>query len=176
MPKITNGWFFRAESFFSVARYLDEVTWRLEPRGAEFPLLFSWRGLSAFLRGALPAPGPRHLRRAGIGAVAGAPDGIPEADAADGGVHDLPDRDGHAFPDADGLSSARLLRLTKYGLEPVTVEQTDHYKVMREFCADPAGFVEGVIDEWTPRRREDDQFFRTPRFVKMRGSRDGFSP
>jgi hypothetical protein len=29
----------------------------------------------------------------------------------------------------------------------VTVEQTDHYKVMREFCADPAGFVEAVIDE-----------------------------
>ena len=42
---------------------------------------------------------------------------------------------------------ARLLRLTKYGLEPVTVEQTDHYKVMREFCADPAGFVEAALDE-----------------------------
>src|SRR5437763_13098842 len=25
LPKITTGWFFRAESFFSVARYLDEV-------------------------------------------------------------------------------------------------------------------------------------------------------
>jgi predicted ATPase len=25
LPKITKGWFFRAESFFSVARYLDEV-------------------------------------------------------------------------------------------------------------------------------------------------------
>src|SRR6195256_1346428 len=25
LPKITNGWFFRAESFFSVARYLDQV-------------------------------------------------------------------------------------------------------------------------------------------------------
>src|SRR5512139_2648301 len=24
LPKITNGWFFRAETFFSVARYLDE--------------------------------------------------------------------------------------------------------------------------------------------------------
>jgi hypothetical protein len=30
--------------------------------------------------------------------------------------------------------------------------------VTREFCADPAGFVEAVIEEWTPRRREDDQF------------------
>jgi predicted ATPase len=41
--------------------------------------------------------------------------------------------------------NARLLRLTKYGLEPVTVEQTDHFKVMCEFCGDPAGFVEAVI-------------------------------
>jgi predicted ATPase len=42
---------------------------------------------------------------------------------------------------------ARLLRLSKYGLEPVTVEQTDHYKVMREFCDDPAGVVEAAIAE-----------------------------
>ena len=54
--------------------------------------------------------------------------------------------------------NAALLRLTKYGLEPVTVEATDHFRIMREFCDDPAGFVEGVIDEWTPNRREDDQF------------------
>jgi hypothetical protein len=29
----------------------------------------------------------------------------------------------------------------------VTVDQTDHYKVMREFCDDPAGFVEAAIAE-----------------------------
>jgi predicted ATPase len=46
--------------------------------------------------------------------------------------------------------NARLLRLSKYGLEPVTVEQTDHYKVMREFCDDPAGFVEAAIEELDP--------------------------
>ena len=42
---------------------------------------------------------------------------------------------------------ARLLRLSKYGLEPVTVKETDHYKVMREFCDDPAGFMEAVMAE-----------------------------
>jgi predicted ATPase len=42
---------------------------------------------------------------------------------------------------------ARLLWLSKYGLEPVAVEHTDHYKVMREFCNDPAGFVEAVVEE-----------------------------
>jgi predicted ATPase len=29
----------------------------------------------------------------------------------------------------------------------VAVEQTDHYKVMREFCDDPTGFVEAVMAE-----------------------------
>ena len=32
LPKITNGWFFRAESFFSVARYLDEAARGNGPR------------------------------------------------------------------------------------------------------------------------------------------------
>src|ERR1700704_5083632 len=35
LPKVTNGWFFRAESFFSVARYLDEVS--MEPGSGGLP-------------------------------------------------------------------------------------------------------------------------------------------
>jgi len=49
--------------------------------------------------------------------------------------------------DADGLSQRAPVRLSKYGLDPVAVEQTDHYKVMREFCNDPTGFVEAVVEE-----------------------------
>jgi predicted ATPase len=40
LPKITNGWFFRAESFFSIARYLDEVA--LEPGSGGPPPRSSW--------------------------------------------------------------------------------------------------------------------------------------
>jgi len=69
-----------------------------------FPLLFARRGFSALLRRAVPAAGHLHLRRAGIRVVALPPDGIFEANAPDGAVHDLSDRHGHAFPDADGLS------------------------------------------------------------------------
>jgi hypothetical protein len=29
----------------------------------------------------------------------------------------------------------------------VTVKDTDHYRVMREFCEDPAGFVEAAMEE-----------------------------
>ena len=46
-----------------------------------------------------------------------------------------------AYPDAT------LLRLTKYGLEPVSLKDTDHFKVMREFCDDPKGFIEAAIEE-----------------------------
>jgi predicted ATPase len=41
----------------------------------------------------------------------------------------------------------RLLRLSKYGLETVTIQQTDHFRVMQEFGADPAGFVEAALAE-----------------------------
>ena len=43
--------------------------------------------------------------------------------------------------------NASLLRLGKYGLEPVTLEQTDHFRLIREFCADPAGFLQTMLDE-----------------------------
>src|SRR5262249_18496525 len=43
--------------------------------------------------------------------------------------------------------SARLLRLAKYGLEPITLQETDHYRLMREFCADPASFIETMMEE-----------------------------
>lgn len=42
---------------------------------------------------------------------------------------------------------ATLLKLTKSGLEPVTVKDTDHYKIMREFCEDPKAFVEAAMEE-----------------------------
>ncbi|RDJ27397.1 hypothetical protein DWF00_10585 [Bosea caraganae] len=42
---------------------------------------------------------------------------------------------------------ARQLGLTKYGRDPVTIEQTQHFRIMREFCADPEVFVETMMEE-----------------------------
>jgi predicted ATPase len=42
---------------------------------------------------------------------------------------------------------ATLLRLSKYGLDPIAVEDTDHYRLMREFWSDPAGFIETMLEE-----------------------------
>jgi predicted ATPase len=40
-----------------------------------------------------------------------------------------------------------LLRLSKHGLEPVTVEETEHFRIMREFWTDPAGFMKTMLEE-----------------------------
>ena len=152
LPKITNGWFFRAESFFSVARYQDEVNNEYipgVPRGTPPDYLSHSHG-EGFLRFF-----EERCQQQGIFI-------FDEPESALSPARQLEflklmrrmDRSGYcqiimathspvlmAYPDA------RLLRLSKYGLEPVRVEDTDHYKVMREFCDDPAGFVEAAIDE-----------------------------
>jgi predicted ATPase len=150
LPKVTHGWFFRAESFFSVARYLDEV--QAEdianvPHGTPPDFLSHSHG-EGFLRFFL-----ERCQRQGIFI-------FDEPESALSPARQIEflkllrrmDRSGmcqvimatHA-PMLMAYPDARLLRLTKYGLEPVSVEHTDHYKVIREFCVDPAGFVEAAI-------------------------------
>jgi predicted ATPase len=149
LPKITKGWFFRAESFFSVARYLDKAA-RDDPFGGPPPDFLSHSHGEGFLRFF-----EERCQRQGIFI-------FDEPESALSPVRqieflkllqmmDKSDRiqvimATHS-PMLMAYPNATLLRLSKYGLEPVTVEQTDHYKVMREFCNDPAGFVEAVVEE-----------------------------
>lgn len=158
LPKITNGWFFRAESFFSVARYLDEAA---RSSGGMAPDFLSYSHGEGFLRFF-----EERCQRQGIFI-------FDEPESALSPARQMEflklmwrmEQSTHCqilmathSPMLMAYPGARLLRLSKYGLEPVSVEQTDHYKVTREFCNDPRGFVEAVIDEWTPRRRDVDQF------------------
>jgi predicted ATPase len=152
LPKITNGWFFRAESFFSVARYQDEVN--LEdipgvPPGTPPDFLSHSHG-EGFLRFF-----EERCQRQGIFI-------FDEPESALSPARQIEflklmrrmDNSGNCqiimathSPVLMAYPNARLLRLSKYGLEPVTVEQADHYRVMREFCADPATFIDAVMDE-----------------------------
>ena len=146
LPKITNGWFFRAESFFTIARYLDQAAraalaappdFLSHSHGEGFLRFFEERcqrqGLFIFdePESALSPSRQieflkllRRMDRSGISQVIMAT---------------------HA-PILMAYPGAKLLQLNKYGLEPVTVEATDHYRLMREFWADPRGFVEAMID------------------------------
>src|ERR1700704_6178611 len=160
LPKITNGWFFRAESFFSVARYLDRAAVEAGERPSAPDFLSHSHG-EGFLRFF-----EERCQRQGI-FIFDEPESAlsPSRQIEFLKLLRRMDRSGicqvimatHS-PMLMAYPGARLLRLAKYGLEPVTVEQTDHYRVTREFCADPRGFVEAAIAEWTPNRREADQF------------------
>jgi predicted ATPase len=148
LPKITNGWFFRAESFFSVARYLDEAA--REPLSGPPPDFLSHSHGEGFLLFF-----EERCRRQGI-FIFDEPESAlsPSRQMEFLKLMRRMDTSGHCqiimathSPMLMAYPNARLLRLTKYGLDPVTVKDTDHYKVMQEFCADPAGFVEAVIEE-----------------------------
>ena len=152
LPKITNGWFFRAESFFSVARYLDEANLEQIPGvpGGIPPDFLSHSHGEGFLRFF-----EERCQRQGIFI-------FDEPESALSPARQMEflklmrrmEEIGHCqiimathSPMLMAYPGARLLRLTKYGLEPVSVKDTDHYKVMREFCEDPKGFVEAVLEE-----------------------------
>jgi predicted ATPase len=147
LPKITNGWFFRAESFFSVARYVDQAALDVGDLPPNFLSHSHGEGFLRFFQ--------ERCQRQGIFI-------FDEPESALSPARQMEflklmrrmDDMGHCqiimathAPMLMAYPGAQLLRLTKYGLEPVTVKETDHYKVMREFCDDPKGFVEAAIGE-----------------------------
>ena len=149
LPKITNGWFFRAESFFSVARYLDEVA--IEPgSGGTPPDFLSHSHGEGFLRFF-----EERCQRQGI-FIFDEPESAlsPSRQIEFLKLLRRMDRSGicqvimatHS-PMLMAYPGARLLRLSKYGLEPVTVEDTDHYRLMREFWSDPKAFMDTMLAE-----------------------------
>jgi len=149
LPKITNGWFFRAESFFSVARYLDQVAQEY-PMGGAPPDFLSHSHGEGFLRFF-----SERCQRQGI-FIFDEPESAlsPSRQIEFLKLLRMMDTSGHCqvimathSPMLMAYPNATLLRLTKYGLEPTTVKETDHYKALREFFDDPGGFVEAAIGE-----------------------------
>jgi predicted ATPase len=149
LPKITNGWFFRAESFFSIARYLDKAALD-DPFGGPPPDFLSHSHGEGFLRFF-----EERCQKQGIFIFDEPESALSPARQME--FLKLMRRMEQSTicqvimathsPMLMAYPNARLLRLSKYGLEPVTVKYTDHYKIMREFCDDPAGFVEAVMAE-----------------------------
>lgn len=144
LPKVGQGWFFRAESFFSVARYLDEAAIGCGPP-PDFLSHSHGEGFMRFFEERCTRPGIfifdepesalsltrqfeflKLLHRMDEG-------GQTQAIVAT-----------HA-PILMALPNARLLRLNRHGLEPIGFEETDHYRLMREFILDWRGTVEAML-------------------------------
>jgi predicted ATPase len=150
LPRITNGWFFRAESFFSVARYLDQMAQQYPMGGPPPPDFLSHSHGEGFLRFF-----QERCQRQGI-FIFDEPESAlsPSRQMEFLKLLHRMDKSEHCqvimathSPVLMAYPNARLLQFTKYGLEPTTVEQTDHFKALREFFDDPKGFVEAAIEE-----------------------------
>jgi predicted ATPase len=147
LPRITNGWFFRAESFFSIARYLDRAAVESMASPPNFLSYSHGEGFLRFFQ--------ERCQRQGI-YVFDEPESALSPSRQIEFLKLLRRMENAGYcqvimathsPMLMAYPNATLLRLTKYGLEPVGVRDTDHYKAMREFCEDPAGFVEAAIME-----------------------------
>jgi predicted ATPase len=148
LPKITNGWFFRAESFFSVARYLDKAALEDDVNKPPPPDFLSHSHGEGFLRFF-----EERCQKQGI-FIFDEPESALSPSRQIEFLKLLRRMDNSGIcqvimathsPMLMAYPNARLLRLSKHGLEAVTVVETDHYKIMQEFCADPAGFIEAAI-------------------------------
>ena len=148
LPKITNGWFFRAESFFTVARYLDEAA--REPLSGPPPDFLSHSHGEGFLRFF-----QERCQRQGI-FIFDEPESAlsPSRQIEFLKLLRAMERSGicqvimatHA-PLLMAYPKARLLELTPAGLAPIRVRDTEHFRTLREFWRDPDGFVEEVLGE-----------------------------
>ncbi|MGE3147503.1 MAG: AAA family ATPase [Pseudorhodoplanes sp.] len=147
LPKITNGWFFRAESFFAVARYLDEAA--QEPLSGPPPDLLSYSHGEGFLRFF-----EERCQRQGI-FIFDEPESALSPSRQIEFLKLLRSMQQSRrcqvvmathSPILMAFPEAQLLRVEKYGIEPIKLEQTDHFRLMQQFCADPAAFMDAALD------------------------------
>lgn len=146
LPKVTAGWFFRAETFFSVARYLDEAAIGNGPP----PDFLSYSHGEGFLRFF-----EERCRRRGIYLFDEPESALsPTRQIAFLKLLRRMDRSGQCqvimathSPLLMACPGASLLRLTRHGLEPVRLAETEHFRVMREFFLDPGLFIDSMIEE-----------------------------
>jgi predicted ATPase len=147
LPKIGQGWFFRAESFFSVARYLDTAARESGGFGPDFLSHSHGEGFVRFFEERCARPGIfifdepesalspvrqfeflKLLRRMQQGAQS-------QAIIV---THS---------PILMALPEARLLAMGRYGIEPIELEDTSHFSIYRQFIADPHGLVGDMLEE-----------------------------
>ncbi|WP_158811479.1 AAA family ATPase [Beijerinckia sp. L45] len=144
LPRMNTGWFFKAETFFSVARYLDQAAAGAGPP----PDFLSHSHGEGFLRFF-----EERCRRQGI-YIFDEPESAlsPSRQVAFLKLLGRMERSGIAqvilATHATILMAypgATLLEVSARGFQPTTLEDTSHYKLMRAFSHDAHGFVARVL-------------------------------
>ncbi len=141
LPKVTNGWFFRAESFFSVARYLDDAA---REAHAEAPDFLSWSHGEGFFRFF-----EERMGRQGIYFMDEPESALSPRRQIDflrflNGLQAAKDRQvimATHSPILMALPGATLLQVTRHGFDEVALRDTPHFRLYSDFAADPGRFV-----------------------------------
>lgn len=146
LPKVTDGWFFRAESFFSVARHLDEMA---QTFGGPAPDFLSWSHGEGFMR-----VFEERMSRQGLYLMDEPESALsPNRQRELIGLLTRAQRTAAAqvilathSPILMAVPGAQLLQITRFGLEPVDYRETAHFRLYEQFIRDPEGFVDDALE------------------------------
>lgn len=147
LPRVTDGWFFKAESFFSVARYLDEAAADV---GVAPPDFLSRSHGEGFLR-----VFKERCTRQGLYLM-----DEPESALSPSRQMDLLAILAQLQENAKAqvimathspllmaLPGAQVLEITRDGIAEVDFRQTKHFRMFQAFAMDPKGFVQTELEE-----------------------------
>ena len=147
LPILTNGWFIRAESFYSIARYLDVAALDAHERPPDFLSHSHGEGFLRFFE--------ERFRNRPLCLLDGPESALSTARQLE--FMKFLRRVGESLgfqaiiathsPLLMAYHGAKLMRIGKYALEPIRLEDTDHFNLLRDFCADPASFIELALSE-----------------------------
>jgi predicted ATPase len=145
LPKISSGWFFRAESFFSLSNFFEESAHDVGQAG---PGYLEHSHGEGFIRFFQERSGSKGLFIFDEPEAALSPHRQFEFikhllhQVAEGNVQGIIAT--HS-PILMAMPGARLLQLDRGGLRDVTLEETAHFRLYREFFLDPEGTMSTMI-------------------------------
>lgn len=151
LPKVTDGWFFRAETFFSVARYLDEV----QSPTADYLSHSHGEGFVRFFN--------ERLSRQGIYFM-DEPESALSPNRQLELLYVLKNIQEKAVaqvimathsPILMAIPGAQILEITYRGLASVNLQDTAHFQLYQRFVRDPDGFVTQAISDFAAENRRD---------------------
>jgi predicted ATPase len=162
LPKVTSGFFFRAESFFDFVSYV-EGAYREDPFAPEKP----WGQRSLHERSHGEAFLAFFANRLGSDQrclyLLDEPESAlsPERQLEFMAMLEEHRRTGKAqyiiathSPLLMGLPGADLLHLSYRGMRRTTLAETPHFRIYREFCRDPQGYLRAELARIAEERRE----------------------
>ena len=154
LPKVTNGWFFKAETFFSVARYLDVAAL---DSGEAPPDFLSWSHGEGFVRFF-----EERLSRQGLYFMDEPESALsPKRQLELLAILDRIQKTAVSqviiathSPILMGLPNARLLEITRHGISETALEETRHFRLYRAFTESPTEFIADALQEMEMARED----------------------